>query len=379
MLPDDGPIFVYVVWHPGSATAEHLAHTLFTSLYSDPAHPARRGLGIRVHYRTSSPSVPLPAPIPVETTGRTVVVVLADANLVVDQAWPGYVASIVRRAPADLVIPVALTPVEHLPTDLRALRTVDLSDVEDDDRPTVLLNRVMHDMALRLDTSSATVKVFISHAKQDGLPITRKVRRYFHEVAGLDDFFDAADVPFGSRIADEITSAAGTAVAFLAIQTDAYARRDWCRAEVLEAKRHGVPIVVLAALRVGEHRAFPYLGNVPVVRWNGDSSLRAVVNVLLREVLRTRYFPRSVNALCRTYGLDPHHQVSAYPPELLGAMRHRNEAEAAGRPVGYLLYPDPPLGTEELDVIRDLDERLQPVTPLTFLGMQMRGAGAVSS
>jgi TIR domain-containing protein len=374
VLPDDGPVYVFVVWHPASAAAAHLAQALFTSLYSDPSQPARRGLGIRVRYRTSLNAAALPPqPIPVEILGRAVIVVLVDAHLVVDRAWCDYATSLYDRAPADLVIPVALTSVEHVPSELRALRALDLADVAGDDRATVLLNRVMHDMSLRLDIASRTVRVFISHAKNDGLAITRQIRRYFHEVAGLDDFFDTADVPFGVRIADEITDAAGSAMAFLAVQTDTYASRDWCRKEILEAKQRGVPLVVLSAVRTGEHRAFPYLGNVPVVRWNGKESLLALVNVLLREVLRSRYFPMSVIALCHLCGLDPDHQVSAYPPELLSAVMHCQVASEARRSVGYLLYPDPPLGTEELDLIRLINPELKPVTPLMLRGLMMRG------
>lgn len=368
MLPDDGPVVaIYVVWHPASGVAAELAERLFTSLCTDPHYPARRGLGIPVRFRTSTSPAAVPASIPVGGVGRTAVVVLVDAHLVVDPAWRGYVAALVHRAQRDLVvIPVALTPVEHLPAELAALRTVPLADVPDGQRPTVLVNRVMHDVALLLDVASRTVKVFISHAKQDGLPIARTVRRYLHEVAGLDDFFDAADIPYGSRLADEITRAAGTALALLAIQTDTYASREWCRLEVLQAKRRHVPIVVLAAVEVGEHRAFPYLGNVPVVRWRGKSSLPTVVTALLREVLRARYFPRRVEALCRLYGLDPEHQVFAYPPELLTALTYRHDASNAGRPVGHYLYPDPPLGTEELELIHLMDPSLKPVTPTTL-------------
>lgn len=364
---DDGPVVaIYVVWHPASREAERLAALLFTSLCTDPDYPARRGLGIPVWFRTAVSASAVPATIPAGAPGRTAVVVLVDAHLVVDRAWRAYVAALVRRIPDDLVIPVALTSVEHLPGELAALRTVALADVPEDNRPTELLNRVLHDVALLLETSSRTVKVFISHAKQDGLAIAQTVRRYLHEVAGLDDFFDAADIPFGSRLADEITRAAGTALALLAIQTDSYASREWCRLEVLQAKRRHVPIVVLAAVEVGEHRAFPYLGNVPVVRWRGDASMPAVVGALLREVLRARYFPRRVAALCRLYGLDPEHEVFAYPPELLTALTYRHEASSAGRSIGHYLYPDPPLGTEELELIHLMEPSLKPVTPTTL-------------
>ena len=357
---------VYVVWHPASARAAALAECLFTTLCTDPDYPARRGLGIPVRFRTSSSSTDVPGPVPTGRPGSTAVVVLADANLIVDAAWRGYVSSLAHRVPDDLVIPVALVPVEHLPRELTELRTFPLVDVAEENQPAELLRRVMHDLALFIEARSRQVKVFISHAKQDGLAIATVVRRHLHEIAGLDDFFDAADVSYGSPLAEEITRAAGNAFALLAIQTDSYASREWCRLEVLEAKRRRVPIVVLAAVRVGESRAFPYLGNVPVVRWEDDSSLPAVVSALLREVLGARYFPRRVRHLCRLYGLDPDHQVFAYPPELLTALLYSVDASAAGRDVGHYLYPDPPLGTEELELIRMMEPRLTPVTPTTL-------------
>jgi hypothetical protein len=365
---DNRPVLViYAVWHPSSNEGERLAEHLFRSLCADPSYPTRRGLGVPVRFRTSTSPSEVPAPIPPDGADRTVVVVLADPHLLVAGAWRRYVTALTERTDIDLVIPVALTPVEHLPAELAALRTVVLpEDAAHDDRSTELLNQVMHQAALLLDTASTSVKVFISYARRDGLPIAGTVRRYLHEVAGLDDFFDAADIPSGSRLAEEITSAVGTVPALLAIQTDSYASREWCRLEVLQAKRRQVPIVVLTAVESGEHRAFPYLGNVPVIRWNGEGSLPVVVTALLREVLRTRYFPKRVQALCRLYGLDPNHQVFAYPPELLTVLTHRHDATNVGRSVGHYLYPDPPLGTQELELIHLMDPSLRPITPTTL-------------
>ena len=59
------------------------------------------------------------------------------------------------------------------------------------------------------DPTASKVQVFLSHAKHDGLAITTTVRRHLHEVANLDDFFDAADVPDGTRFAEFIKKCAG--------------------------------------------------------------------------------------------------------------------------------------------------------------------------
>jgi hypothetical protein len=91
--------------------------------------------------------------------------------------------------------------------------------------------------------------------------------------------------------------------------------------------------------------------------------LPALVGVLLTEVLRTRYFPERVEAICRHRGISPDHQVSNYPPELLTVLMYRIEAVEAGRDVGRFLYPDPPLGAEELELLRQFDPDIDPVTP----------------
>lgn len=368
VVTDNRPLVVYVVWHPASEAAKALAERMFAALCTDSDYPARRGLGVPVMFRTSIVPGEPPAPLLPDTAERTAVVLLVDANIVVDRRWRDYVTSLQSQAPDALVMPVTLTPTDHLPAELQALRAIALYDVPEKDRETELLNRVMYGLTDYLDPGSKAVKVFISHTWKDDPSITQSVRRHFNEVAYLDHFFDDAHIPHGARLAEAITEAAGTALAFLAIQTDHYGERDWCQAEVIEAKRRGVPIVVLNALQAGENRGFPYLANAPAIRWNGESSLPAVVTTLLREVLRARYFPKRVRDLCRQHGLDPERQVFACPPELATAEMYREQALAKGQTVGPVLYPDPPLGTVELELIR----YLQPMTPTTLSAQGVR-------
>ena len=73
-----------------------------------------------------------------------------------------------------------------------------------------------------------------------------------------------------------------------------------------------------------------------------------------------------MESLCRLHGLDPDRQVLAYPPELLTALAFRS-ADAAADTGNLVLYPDPPLGTEELAVLAELDPNLRPVTPTALL------------
>lgn len=355
---------VFCVWHPECAEGERLGRSLFTTLCADPFIPALRGLGIPVRFRTSVDGGSVSAPVPFGEFQHTAVFIVADDFAVASGPWRDYVEELVRAAgPRDVVVPVTLTRVANLPSQLRGLQAIRLDGVASAERERTILNRAMHDLCRLLDPTASKVEVFLSHAKHDGLVITTTVRRHLHEVANLDDFFDAADVPDGTRFAEFIKRCAGAVPAILVVQTDTYASREWCRLEVLEAKRNRVPIVVLAAVEDRETRSFPYMGNVPVVRWRGESSLPAVVSALLGEVLRHRFFPLRVAAIGRHHQLGVAHEILAYPPELLTVLAYRSELRKSGRSLGRYIYPDPPLGSEELEWLRELDPDIELITP----------------
>jgi hypothetical protein len=362
---DDRPVLVvYVVWHPEAAVSADLASAIFRELCADPDIPARRGLGIHVRFRSSDHPTRAPAPIPFGAAKHTAVFVLADDKLVAEPAWRSYVAELTTAKNAgDLVVPAALTASANLPPGLSDGQAIRLQGVDPAHRKDELLNNVKNDLCRLMDPEAKKVTVFLSHAKHDGLEIATEIRCHLHERTKLDDFFDAADIPDGARFAEFITKSAGSHPVLLAIQTDAYGSREWCRLEVLEAKRRRVPIVVLTAIQTGEARSFPYIGNVPVVCWRGQSSLPTVVGALLGEVLRSRYFPERVRAICRQRGISMGHEVFAYPPELLTVLSCRIDAAATGRTVGRYVYPDPPLGVEELLLLRQFDPEVDPVTP----------------
>jgi hypothetical protein len=362
---DDRPaLAVFVVWHPDGKESGELSGAVFRELCANPDVPARRGLGIPVRFRTTQQATTAPEPVVFGAAKHTAVFVLADDELVADQAWRDYVADLVEtKGASDLVVAAALTQPSNLPPGLADGQAIRLHEFDSDHRATELLNSVKNDLCRLLDPDEAKVTVFLSHAKHDGLEITQAVRRYLHEHTKLDDFFDAADIPDGVRFAEFITERAGSVPVLLAIQTDDYGSREWCRLEVLEAKRRRVPIVVLTAIQVGEARSFPYIGNVPVVCWRDPSSLPAIVGALLGEVLRARYFPERVRAICRQRGISMSHEVFTDPPELVTVLSSRVAAVEAGRPIGRYLYPDPPLGAEELALLHQLDPDVDPLTP----------------
>jgi hypothetical protein len=80
----------------------------------------------------------------------------------------------------------------------------------------------------------------------------------------LDQFFDANDLQPGADWANALIEKASTS-ALLALRTDLYPSREWCQREVLTAKRHGMPIVILDAISYAEERGSFLMDHVPRV------------------------------------------------------------------------------------------------------------------
>lgn len=372
MAPYRPTIAVHIVWHPACSTAEAYAQALFAHVFEDPASLASHGLRIPVRFWRSDPgdsSPPPPSVPPIDEAERSAIVILIDDAFIAEPGWLKFLDVVAEATgPDDEVLCVSLTSrAVEIDSPVAEHNFIRLDRCADDVRELVLLNRVTHALCRLVSGSERPVCLFLSHAKADGVPIAQRVRSYLQSGTGLDDFFDTQDIVEGAKWAEEIRGAAAENV-LLAIRTDAYAAREWCRTEILHAKAAGSPLVVLDALEDVELRAFPYLGNAPSVRWRGSDSalaMEGLLCVVLRETLRFRHFPKRVIDLCRAYELPEDNRVLAAPPELLTVLQARN----AGRDGAYtrIVYPDPPLGTDELALVTDFAPELETITPTALI------------
>jgi hypothetical protein len=188
------------------------------------------------------------------------------------------------------------------------------------------------------------VEVFLSHSKHDdnGERVARLIRdRLYGGTEGMGSFFDVHDIPAGLRFNKVILQKVKTS-AVVAIHSDSYSSREWCRREIIEAKRANVPLVVADCLGDRDERSFPYMGNVPVVRLDPDSvdRLDHVIARLLDEVLKDFLWH------CRVALIDTGLGDTVFlprPPELISLAGPGVPGNAAAT----LVYPDPPIGAEE--------------------------------
>ena len=129
----------------------------------------------------------------------------------------------------------------------------------------------------------------------------------------------------------------------MAIHTDSFSSREWCRREIIEAKRYHVPLIVANCIGDRDERGFAYLGNVPIVRMDPEriDRLDAVVGRILDEVLKDFLWKCRVKVAAIA---DPAVTFVPRPPELISLAGLPPAAEV---PRPTIVYPDPPLSREE--------------------------------
>lgn len=142
--------------------------------------------------------------------------------------------------------------------------------------------------------------------------------------------------------------------------TDDYSSREWCRKEVLEAKKAQSPIIVLDYYIDGESRLFPYLGNVRAIRIN-EEKMRyyKVLYTIMVENLRIEYYKLHTKYLLNLLKLEKvKHEYTTLKPELLSLYGLEKDT--------IYIYPEPPLTLDELAIIEGFNQEYQFSTPLLF-------------
>lgn len=377
------PFFaLYVVWHPSNESGGKVADLLHRKFGRDLYQNVAGDLGLSVIYRSEAvhgESVPLP--IDWNEAEITAVVVLVDSALDSDQAWSNYVQELSQNAQAKGRLLTRLFPVvmetgdRELQFEEQVLRwdSWESSNAEPERRLVCdLTNEFSRMLRYRLDLFRRPevaekpfpeylkrFQVFISHSKHDddGESVARSSRDWLHQNSVLSSFFDVYDIPPGLSFREVILHQIETS-AVVALHTDSYSSREWCRREVIEAKRRHVPMIVVDCLRGVDPRSIPYMGNVPIVRMSPDQRYRigVVTECLLDEVFRTYLWRCRVEPFRKAY---PNVLFTARPPELILLATlpgHQSETDPA------IVYPEPLLGTDEARLFLEIAPNVRTLT-----------------
>jgi len=353
-------LIVYLVFHPQSDLGRTIALRVHAALNIDPVLP---GLRIPTAFCPESDKLTPPARLVLDDAERSFVVVLADSDINGDDDWCEFVADLWDACfeSRHRCVPFQITE-DAWPLSPERLGRVSFPrafHVADSQKPDLVARRVvlevcryLHGDAIGGKNPEAPTKLFISHSKHD-IDAEPKVAQTLIDFLGGDQpiatWFDSGQIEGGSLFTEKI-EAGITDSSLLCVVTQHYASREWCRREVILAKQRQRPIVVVDAIKDTEQRSFPYLGNLPVIRWQNDP--QAVVDLVMKETLRDLH-----TALLLKHWQNDDDAVFTRPPELATLLDVPQEKT--------VLYPDPPLGVEEVSLLAQTQVRI--TTPLQRL------------
>lgn len=234
-------------------------------------------------------------------------------------------------------------------------------DLDPDERRRRTRDQIVMAVAKKLDPAPAAVRLFISHSRADLTPVepaATSIHRYAATDGGGAAFFEPAALRAGESLTWQADQTLERGV-LIAVRGDAYSSRVWCQRELLQAKLHKIPTLVVEILTHGERRSSPYGGNSPTLLWGGKPE--PVVSRALVEWLRAKYFEQEAARIVASARLPDDIQVLGRHPELLDLAQGPLQSEFAQ----LVLHPDPELSIIEREVLKASRPRLHLVTPTT--------------
>jgi TIR domain len=194
------------------------------------------------------------------------------------------------------------------------------------------------------------VKVFISHAKADGVAIAEDIRLQILQQGQMQAFFDESDLAIGYGFAPELErSASSTSTAMIAVNTDAYAGRPWCQKEIRLARKprpvtidgqerpncwRAKPLLVVDALSAAPTRYLSEFGYATVVRWQ-PMTVRSIADRFLREILIYAYNEERAKNLAVRDGRHSLNCLDLYAAMEIKSTDPNNLTELVVPPPGY--------------------------------------------
>lgn len=381
------PLCIYVVWYPEinekgivSGIGLEIAEYIYSIFNKDTQNPISRGIGIPVFYRFIGNEDGIPISIDLSQSERNVVVPLIDEKVLLNKKWREYILNLYRQFENDSddkkdynrFIPISLCDDAHkISPEIRKINFINLYEFKSDEiKKEELGIRLTHEICrllyqepriseieknaskIEMNSNELQIKLFLSYARKDGQTIINRLKAYIDKETSLKTFLDKIDIPPGYEF-QEVLDKNIKKSTILIIQTDVYASREWCRWEVIQAKRNNRPIIVVNAINDKEVRSFPYLGNSPVIRYESitdEKFLKKIFHTVLFEILRYEYSKKLINNQLRLYSIkESVVKVLGNPPELLTLV-------GISKAKGVVLYPDPPITKEETTLLEELDD-----------------------
>ncbi|MCI4625462.1 MAG: toll/interleukin-1 receptor domain-containing protein [Candidatus Magnetoovum sp. WYHC-5] len=376
------PVIIYVLWHKDYAEGQIYAKEIYSTFTRDISAPLSRGIGIPVYFRFEEYEDGKPKDIDVELAQHTIVIIFINAKIVKSDKWKEYINNLKEKMDranntkkTHIIYPIAIKKHALNLDILNCQNFIRFYEFPESTKIKRLINCITHELCRLIynieplynevkqqainSKSNPPLKIFISHVKQDGEDLALNIRNYINQNTSLKTFFDANDIAIGHDFEKIINENITTDIVFLVIHSDKYTSSEWCKTEVITAKRKNSPIIVINIFKNGEDRSFPYMANVRNFRFNTSyDDIEDIIFVTLKETLKIKYQKMYIEYLLKRFNMEiDNNTVLYYPPEILSFLFIKNLNN------GYVIYPDPPLGLNELKIIYEFDNTYKFITP----------------
>ena len=354
------PLSVHVIYNEKCKDGAKAYREIYKLLCRDSRDPFSDGLDIPVYPVVTSDTHPI-QPLHTERSIKSFVLLLIDENMYRSDESRRNVAELIKKEQkGELVIyPVSLCKYAfEFDSDLQYKQFISLKTFSVLDNWDEFQTRLF-DALIRylVDKGNNKIRIFISHSKKDmdniGEVRAMELRDYLRSKTKLDSFFDVNDIIDGDRFDKQIEAGVDNAL-LLILFSSTYSSREWCRREALMAKEKSVPTVAVFLINKDVDRIYPYIGNMPSAYYADD--WRPIVNLLLRTAL-DQYYEKEL-LFCISANNDTT-QVLPYPPEAYSFSILDPDKQC-------VLYPEPPLGEEELTVLKKIQPQTKFVTPMQY-------------
>lgn len=354
------PITVHFLIHENCDKLPEVRKFLYSLLCRDSDNTNFDGLDIPVYFHVGSKENIIPKISEVESN-KYIIVPLIEEHMFCDDIWREYIDNLITTGGSHIV-PVALSEYAfEFNETLGKNQFITLKS------QSILDNKIefqirLFEIILRIlsGNEKEKLKLFISHSKKDRDQIGRiraeELRDYLGAHSKLDSFFDANDILDGQEFGEIIKENVGKSL-FVLIHSDTYSDREWCRKEILECKYKQVPAIRVELFSKGCSRLFPYMANIPCIRFSDNWD--EIIALMLRTALDWRYQKAYLKKLNEACG-ESHFGIEPTIPELISILHNHKEDN-------QILYPEPPVGLEELEILNDSFESKKFVTPMQLL------------
>ena len=351
------PLAINFIWNPSdSSEAAPILDVVSTSFARNKDRPFSRGLNIPLFFFSSNSSGEVPTDYPEQSAKNNIIFVFTSVNTVGREKWQSYIEGLPISSSVHIV-PIAIDSdgLGHSGA-LSGLNCIRIGDWPVEDRELYAIVSLAHEIyrfgciQLKPDDvgKKSSITIFLSHAKAgDTGKLHSEDIKGFIDNTNMNRFFDATEISPGHHFDEEIDKHIQDST-LLAIESDAYSSRYWCQREILIAKQHNRPIVVVNCLEDYEDRIFPAASNVPSVHISSsvpicEKDILRILSTAIIESIRFCYSMQCLETYKHVGWIDNDCELTARPPEIRQVLAFKESGK------NKICYPEPPIYSDEAD------------------------------